>query len=187
MGSELWRLDATELSGLIRAGTVSSREAVTDVLARMDEVNPAVNAVVRRMDEEALAAADQADAALARGEALGVLHGVPVTTKINIDQKGHPTDNGVVAFKDLMAPQDAPTVSHLRKAGAILVGRTNAPASRTMTCTAAPSMAAILRVRPVDRQAGPQRPSPLGWGRSALAMILAARCAFRPIAMALWG
>ena len=128
MGSELWRLDATDLSGLIRAGTVSSREAVTDVLARMDEVNPAVNAVVRRMDHEALAAADQADAARARGEALGVLHGVPVTTKINIDQKGHPTDNGVVAFKDLMAPQDAPTVSHLRKAGAILVGRTNAPA-----------------------------------------------------------
>jgi hypothetical protein len=67
-----------------------------------------LNAVVRRMDEEALVAADAADAARAQGNALGPLHGVPVTIKVNPDQKGHPTDNGVVAFRGLIAPDDAP-------------------------------------------------------------------------------
>lgn len=125
---ELWQCDATELAHLIRTGRASSREAVQACLARLDAVNPALNAVVRRMDDEALAAADAADAARARGEALGPLHGVPVTTKINVDQKGHPTDNGVVAFKDLMATEDSPVVANLRHAGAVFIGRTNAPA-----------------------------------------------------------
>jgi len=125
---DLWQLDATDLARLIRLGQASSREAVTACLARMDRVNPKLNAVVRRMDDEALAAADAADAARARGAVLGRLHGVPVTVKVNTDQKGHPTDNGVVAFKDLIAPDDAPVVGNLRAAGAIIIGRTNVPA-----------------------------------------------------------
>ena len=125
---ELWELDATELARAIRTGRASAREAVSACLARMDAVNPAINAVVRRFDDEALAAADAADAAQARGEALGLLHGVPVTTKVNVDQKGHPTDNGVVAYRDLIAAEDSPVVANLRRAGAIVIGRTNAPA-----------------------------------------------------------
>jgi amidase len=125
---ELWQLDATELARLIRVGQVSSREAVTACLARMDAVNGKLNAVVRRMDEEALAAADAADQARAQGAALGPLHGVPVTTKLNTDQKEHPTDNGVIAFRDLIAPDDAPVVANLRAAGAVIIGRTNVPA-----------------------------------------------------------
>jgi amidase len=125
---ELWQLDATELARLIRVGQASSREAVTSCLARMDAVNPRLNAVVRRMDDEALAAADAADAARARGAVLGPLHGVPLTIKVNTDQRGHPTDNGVVAFKDLIAPEDAPVVANLRAAGTIIIGRTNVPA-----------------------------------------------------------
>ncbi len=125
---DLWRLDATDLARLIRLGQVSSRDAVTACLARMDAVNPRLNAVVRRMDEEAMAAADAADTARARGEALGELHGVPVTVKINTDQRGHPTDNGVAALRDLVAPEDAPAVANLRRAGAVFIGRTNAPA-----------------------------------------------------------
>lgn len=125
---ELWQLDATALAHLIRTGRASAREATLSCLARMDAVNPAINAVVRRFDEEALAAADAADAARARGEVLGPLHGVPVTTKINVDQKGHPTDNGVVPLKDAIAAEDSPVVANLRRAGAILIGRTNAPA-----------------------------------------------------------
>jgi amidase len=125
---DLWRLEAAELARLIRLGQVSSREAVGSCLARMDAVNGKLNAVVRRMDEEALAAADDCDAARARGEALGPLHGVPVTTKINTDHRGHPTDNGAVALKDLIAPEDAPVVANLRRAGAVFIGRTNAPA-----------------------------------------------------------
>ena len=125
---ELWQLDASDLARLIRLGQVSSREAVTSSLARTDVVNPKLNAVVHRMDDEALAAADACDAARARGEVLGALHGVPVTTKINVDQRGHPTDNGAVALKDLIAPDDSPVVANLRKAGAVIIGRTNTPA-----------------------------------------------------------
>jgi amidase len=125
---ELWQLEATELARLIRVGQASSREAVAACLARMDAVNDKLNAVVRRMDEEALAAAHAADAARAQGNALGPLHGVPVTIKVNTDQKGHPTDNGVVAFRDLIAPDDAPVVANLRAAGAVVIGRTNVPA-----------------------------------------------------------
>ena len=124
---ELWQMSAVELARTIRLGQASSREAVQSVLCRMDAVNPKLNAVVRRMDDEALTAADAADAVRAKREPLP-LHGVPVTVKVNTDQKGHPTDNGVVAFKDVIAPDDAPVVANLRAAGAILVGRTNVPA-----------------------------------------------------------
>ena len=113
---ELWKLDATDLARLIRLGKVSAREAVASCLARVDAVNPKLNAIVRRMDDEALAQADAADAARGRGESLGALHGVPVTTKINTDQKGHPTDNGVVAFKDLIAAEDAPVIAKIGRA-----------------------------------------------------------------------
>jgi amidase len=79
-------------------------------------------------EEEARAAAETADAARARGHALPPLHGVPVTVKINVDVAGQPTDNGVVALKDFVAQEDSPVVANLRHAGAIIIGRTNAPA-----------------------------------------------------------
>ncbi len=122
-----WQLEAVEVARRIRTGQTSARAVTESVLERLHAVNPAVNAVVRTMDDEALAAADEADRALRRGDAIGPLHGVPVTTKINTDQRGHPTDNGCVAFEELVAPGDAAVVAHLRAAGAIFVGRTNAP------------------------------------------------------------
>jgi len=125
---DLWQLDATDLACLIRTGQASAREAVDSVLARLHKVNPAINAVVRVLDQEARAQAETADAARARGHALPPLHGVPVTTKINVDQTGLPTDNGVVPLKDLIAKEDSPVVANLKHAGAIIVGRTNAPA-----------------------------------------------------------
>ena len=125
---ELWQYDATDLARLIRTGQASAREAVDSVLARLHKVNPAINAVVRVLEEEARAAAETADAARARGHALPPLHGVPVTTKVNVDQAGLPTDNGVVALKDFVAQEDSPVVANLKHAGAIIIGRTNAPA-----------------------------------------------------------
>ncbi len=189
MAGELWQLDATDLARLIRLGKASAREAVLSCLARMDAVNGRLNAVVRRMDAEALAAADAADAARARGEALGPLHGVPVTTKVNTDQRGHPTDNGVVAFKDMIAQEDAPVVANLRAAGAIFIGRTNAPAfsMRAMSDNALhgrtfnPRDKAISRA---GRAAGPVRRWPPASARSPMATTSAARCASRPIATA---
>ena len=79
-------------------------------------------------EAEARAAAETADAARARGHALPPLHGVPVTIKINTDVAGTPTDNGVIPLKDFIAQEDSPVVANLRHAGAIIVGRTNAPA-----------------------------------------------------------
>lgn len=126
--TELWQLDATDQARLIRTGRASAREAVASALARLEAVNPQINAVVQFMAEEALAAADAADAKQRRGEALPPLHGVPVTVKVNVDQVGYATTNGIVAFKDAVAKEDAPVVANLRAAGGIIVGRTNLPA-----------------------------------------------------------
>ena len=128
MASELWQLDAVDQARLIRTGRASAREAVASSLARLEAVNPQINAVVQFMAEEALAAADAADTKQARGEALPPLHGVPVTIKVNTDQVGYATTNGVVAFKDAVAKEDAPVVANLRAAGGIIIGRTNLPA-----------------------------------------------------------
>jgi amidase len=126
---EPWRWDAVDLARAIRLRAISSREATRSVLDRCAAVNPALNAVVQVAEEEALAAADAADAALARGEAPpGALHGVPVSTKINVDQRGLPTSNGCVPLRDLVAPEDSAVVANLRRAGAVLFGRTNTPA-----------------------------------------------------------
>jgi amidase len=128
MASELWQMDAVDQARLIRTGRASAREAVASSLARLEAVNPRINAVVQFMAEDALAAADAADAKRARGEALPPLHGVPVTIKVNVDQVGYATTNGVVAFKDAVAKEDAPVVANLRAAGGIIIGRTNLPA-----------------------------------------------------------
>lgn len=135
MTKPLWTLDATETANLIRKKKLSAREAVDAHLARLDAVNPKLNAVVRPLHEQARAEATAADAAQARGDRLGSLHGVPITTKINVDQAGLPTDNGVALLKDLIAKEDSPQVASLRKAGAIVIGRTNSPAfaMRAMT------------------------------------------------------
>lgn len=136
MAGDLWRLDAVDLARQIQAGKVSAREAVTAHLERLDAVNPRINAIVApSLHEQALAEADAADRARLAGEPLGPLHGLPITTKINTDQAGLPTDNGVPALKDLIAPEDSAQVANLRRAGAIVIGRTNAPAfsMRAMT------------------------------------------------------
>ncbi|MEQ1874146.1 MAG: amidase [Ilumatobacteraceae bacterium] len=127
MSDELWRKGALELAGMIARKEVSSREVVTAHLARIDAVNPYLNAVVRRWDEDSLAAADAADAAVASGGKLGQLHGVPVTVKENIDLAGTPTTQSVVILADAISPTDAPVVERVRAAGAIPIGRTNMP------------------------------------------------------------
>jgi len=126
--AELWRWDATDLAAGIRHGVISSREAVRAALDRLDEVNPTLNAIVSDLRAEALAAAAAADAAIARGAPLGVLHGVPITTKVTEDQAGQATTWGVVAFRDRLASEDSPAIANLKAAGAIVVGRTNSPA-----------------------------------------------------------
>ena len=83
--------------------------------------------MVLTLRESALAAADKADRAVKHGDELGVLHGVPVTTKLNADQQGVPNSSGVVAYKDRIASGDNSAIANLRKAGAVIIGRTNTP------------------------------------------------------------
>ena len=125
---QLWRWTATRLADGIATGLISAREAVESSLARIEEVNPGLNALVEVSTEEALQAADEADRVTRSGAPLGPLHGVPVAIKVNSDQAGHATTNGVVAFKDAVATTDAPHVASLRQSGAILVARSNTPA-----------------------------------------------------------
>jgi len=124
----LWELDGVEIATQIKDGSITAREVAEATLARMDAVNPALNAVVARDDVAALAAADAVDAARAAGEVLGPLAGVPVTTKVNVDQAGFATTNGLRIQKELIATEDNPVVASLRRAGAVIVGRTNTPA-----------------------------------------------------------
>jgi amidase len=125
--SDLWRLSATELAHLIRTRKVSAREAAEAALQRLNAVNPQINAVVAHRPDWVREQADQVDRLLARGEDPGPLAGVPVTVKINTDQAGFATTNGTRLQEDLVAQANSPAVDNLQRAGAVLLGRSNAP------------------------------------------------------------
>jgi amidase len=124
---DYWRLSAVELAEGIRRRDFSCTDVVRSVLVRIGALNGELNAITVDCSSDALVDADRADAAIRRGEILGELHGVPVTIKENVDQQGKATPNGIPAFANLIAPADAPVVANLRRAGAIIVGRTNTP------------------------------------------------------------
>lgn len=125
--SDLWSLSAKQIAGAVRRRDVSALDVTRAHLDRLNAVNPTINAVVQDCTEDALAAAAALDARIAAGEDVGPMAGVPVTTKVNVDQSGHATTNGLRSLKDLVAREDSPVVANLRRAGAIIVGRTNAP------------------------------------------------------------
>ncbi|MDR3466761.1 MAG: amidase family protein [Xanthobacteraceae bacterium] len=124
----LWQLSATDLAAQIRSRKVSAREAAKAALDRLDAVNPAINAVIEHRPDEVFKRADAIDAMLKRGEPVGPMAGVPVTTKINVDQAGFATSNGVTLQREIIAATNSPVVDNLLKAGAVIVGRTNTPA-----------------------------------------------------------
>jgi amidase len=125
---DVWRLSAAEMASLIRSKKVSAKEAATAALARLDAVNPKINAVVDHRPEDVLSQAAAVDAAIARGEDAGPLGGVPVTVKVNIDQQGFATTNGLKLQRDAIAKSNSPVIDNLRKSGAVILGRTNCPA-----------------------------------------------------------
>ncbi|MEM6932265.1 MAG: amidase family protein [Pseudomonadota bacterium] len=125
---ELWKLPATEIAEMVRARTVTAREVTEETLARLDHVNPQLNAIVQEAPWQALATADAVDKAVSWGVDPGPLAGVPVTTKVNVDQEGLATTNGLRIQRELVAREDNPVVANLRRAGAVIVGRTNTPA-----------------------------------------------------------
>ena len=123
----LWQLSAAKLAVHTRNGDISAEAAVQAAVTRMRAVNPDLNAVVVDTGEAALERARALDTARAGGAVPGPLHGVALTIKINVDQKGQATSNGMPALKDMIAPGDAPLVKNLQDAGAVVIGRTNTP------------------------------------------------------------
>src|ERR1700687_6152580 len=110
---DLWRLSAKDIAALIRSKKVSAKEAASAALARLDAVNPAINAVVDYRPEDVLAQAGVIDAAIARNEDVGPLAGVPVTIKVNIDQEGVATTNGLKLKRDVIARTNSPVIDNL--------------------------------------------------------------------------
>ena len=120
-------LTASETAARIRDGALSAEEAVRACLRRIADLNPRLNAVVDLHADEAVARAREADAATARGESRGPLHGVPLTVKDVYDVAGMRTTFGWPLARDNAAKEDAFAVGRLRGAGAIVLGITNAP------------------------------------------------------------
>ena len=118
---------AKSMAQAVRDKEVSAVELVEAHLGRIEEVNPALNAVVQLAAERARAEAVEADAALARGERKGALHGVPFTLKDSIDTEGIITTGGTLGRKDFVPDADATVTARLRAAGGILLGKTNTP------------------------------------------------------------
>lgn len=127
MHEPLWCLGAAELARRIASREIRSQEVVASHLARIEEVNPAVNAITATLADEALAAARAADDVIEAGAPLGPLHGVPITVKENLDLAGTATTCGVVALRDNMARTDTQAVARMRSAGAVPIARTNLP------------------------------------------------------------
>jgi amidase len=118
---------ATVLVREIKSGRITSRELLELYLARVDQHNPAINAIVVQQRQLARQRADQADAALARGQDWGPLHGLPMTMKESYNIQGLPTTFGVPAMRDNVAKSDALSIRRLTGAGAIVFGKTNVP------------------------------------------------------------
>lgn len=118
---------ATLLLRGLRQGEFSARELLEHFLARIDRLNPSINAVILQDRPGARARADAADAARARGESLGALHGLPMTVKESYDVAGMPTTWGIPELRDNVVSQDALAVQRLTAAGANVFGKTNVP------------------------------------------------------------
>lgn len=124
---ELCWLSATDLAARVRRRDVSCREVMDAHLDRIARVNPRLNAIVTLLAEQGRERAVAADERLARGEAVGPLHGLPIAHKDLVLTKGVRTTLGSPIFADFVPDQDEILVERLRAAGAIMIGKTNTP------------------------------------------------------------
>jgi amidase len=118
---------AVELARMLRARKLSARELLAAFLDRIDRINPEINAIVTLAPERALAAAAAADDAAAAGEGLGPLHGLPIAIKDLAETAGLRTTFGSPIFAENVPERDTAYVANLRRAGAIVLGKTNTP------------------------------------------------------------
>src|ERR1700760_5082729 len=126
-GGDITLKSASELAGAIRSKQLSSKAIVDAHLDQIAEVNPKLNAIVQLTADSARKEADEADAALARGEIKGPLHGVPVTIKDTLETAGVICTGGTKGRANYVLNADATALARLRAAGAVILGKTNVP------------------------------------------------------------
>jgi amidase len=126
--SEIYFMTATELAQHIRAKELSAREVMEAHLAHIERVNPKVNAIVTHVPhEQIMSRVKAADEAIARGQEVGPLHGLPIAHKDLVPTRGLRTTWGSLIYKDFVPDRDGLIVERLRNAGAICIGKTNTP------------------------------------------------------------
>ena len=126
LSNELTSRSATELAALIRAGKASPVEIVEAHLKRIEQFNPSLNAIVT-LAEDAIDRARAAESVVMSGQEIGSLHGVPLTVKDTIETEGLRTTAGSRLLANNIPNRDAAVVARLKSAGAIIIGKTNAP------------------------------------------------------------
>src|SRR5580704_4315479 len=146
--------DAVTLAGMLRRREVSAREVIAAHIARIEALDGAINAVVTRSFDTALAKAADADAALARGESTGLLHGLPVAHKDLVDTAGVRTTYGSLLFAENVPSRDALVVQRMSAAGAISLGKTNVPEFGAGSHTVNPVFGATRNPFDLSRSAG---------------------------------
>jgi aspartyl-tRNA(Asn)/glutamyl-tRNA(Gln) amidotransferase subunit A len=151
---ELCFTPAATLARLIAAREISPVAVTEAVLARAEAVQPALNIFVRLMAESARADARAAEAAIMRGDPVGPLHGVPITIKDNVAIAGLPLANGSTAFVDSIPPADAAVVQRIRRAGAIIIGKTNLPEFAHKVLTDSPAFGTTRNPWNLERTPG---------------------------------
>ena len=154
MDRRLVEADALTLARLIRDKQVSPVAVVEAVLARIEALQPTVNAFITVTAEEARAAARRAEAAVMAGERLGPLHGVPFSVKDLLPTRGVRTTMGSLIFADQVPAEDAVPVRRLREAGAILAGKTTTPEFGHKPLTDSPLFGATRNPWDLSRTAG---------------------------------
>jgi aspartyl-tRNA(Asn)/glutamyl-tRNA(Gln) amidotransferase subunit A len=133
---ELWQRDAWDLADCVRAGVLSARELLEQSLARIDRVDPKLNAVWFRDPDRAARDADRVDRRVAAGEDPGAFAGIPMGVKELAQVQGWPDTHACVPYADAVAEFDCSEVARLRAAGAVLVGLTTAPEHGVVSYTA---------------------------------------------------
>ena len=126
--AEIWELEANEISDLFRKKKISSIEIVDSLEKRLNEINPKINSIPENTIKYAKKTAINLDKKIANNEKLGPLAGVPMTVKINTDQIGFASTNGLKIQKNLVAEKDSTVVKNIQDADGIIIGRSNTPA-----------------------------------------------------------
>jgi aspartyl-tRNA(Asn)/glutamyl-tRNA(Gln) amidotransferase subunit A len=154
MSDDFCFLSAVELRARITRKEVSPVEATRAVLARAEALQPELNCFITLCGEEAMAQAREAERQVMAGEALGLLHGIPVTVKDIVNTKGVKTTFGAIPYKDNVPDQDAVAVARLRAQGAILIGKTTTPEFGSKCLTDAPLFGCTRNAWDAGRSSG---------------------------------